>query len=80
MRASVHVDLPNWNKEKDNLKSRCKELHMQARGAHGESTKDDSGRFDLSNRYRLGYSEVQLVKMMINGVNTIWKEECQKKN
>jgi len=78
MRASVHIDLPKWNKEKDNLKSRCKELHMQARGAHGESTKDDSGRFDLSNRYRLGYSEVQLVQMMINGVNTIWKEECEK--
>jgi len=80
MRASVHIDLPNWNKDKKALKERCKELHMQARGAHGETTKDDSGRFDLSNYYRLGYTEVELVQMMINGVNQIWKEEQQKKN
>merc|ERR1712168_1748888 len=35
----------------------------------------------ISNKHRLGYSEVQLVQKMIDGVNTLWKEdqEFQKK-
>jgi protein-arginine kinase len=76
MRASVHVPLPNFNKDKDALKKRCGELGVQPRGIHGESTKDDSGVFDISNKYRLGYSEVQLVQMMVDGVNTIYKEDA----
>ena len=76
MRASVHIPLPQFNaKGKDVLKKRCAELGVQPRGIHGEATKDDSGIFDLSNKYRLGYSEVALVQMMIDGVNTIYKEE-----
>jgi protein-arginine kinase len=76
MRASVHVPLPGWNKKgKDDLKARCAELGVQPRGIHGESTKDDSGIFDISNKYRLGYSEVELVQMMIDGVNTVYAEE-----
>ncbi len=76
MRASVHVKLPGWQKKgKEALKKRCTELGLQPRGAYGESTKDDSGVFDLSNKYRLGYSEVQLVQMMIDGVNTVYKED-----
>ena len=29
--------------------------------------------YDISNKHRLGYSEVQLVQTMIDGVNTLWK-------
>ena len=38
--------------------------------------------YDISNKHRLGYSEVQLVQVMIDGVNTLWKEdlEFQKKH
>ena len=38
--------------------------------------------YDISNKHRLGYSEVQLVQVMIDGVNTLWKEdlEWQKKH
>ena len=38
--------------------------------------------YDISNKHRLGYSEVQLVQVMIDGVNTLWKEdvELQKKH
>merc|ERR1712029_1107021 len=34
------------------------------------------------NKHRLGYSEVQLVQVMIDAVNTLWKEdvELQKKH
>ena len=38
--------------------------------------------YDISNKHRLGYSEVQLVQVMIDGVNTLYKEdvELQKKH
>ena len=38
--------------------------------------------YDISNKHRLGYSEVQLVQTMIDGVNLLWKEdlELQKKH
>ena len=31
--------------------------------------------YDISNKHRLGYSEVQLVQKMIDGVNTLVKED-----
>ena len=38
MRASVHIDLPGWNKEGlQALKKRCEELALQPRGTRGES-------------------------------------------
>jgi hypothetical protein len=38
--------------------------------------------YDVSNKHRLGYSEVQLVQTMIDGVNALYKEdlELQKKH
>ena len=38
--------------------------------------------YDISNKHRLGYSEVQLVQVMIDAVNTLYKEdlEWQKKH
>jgi len=83
MRASVHVDLPGWTKEGvDKLKARCEELAVQPRGTRGESGGQTGHTYDISNKHRLGYSEVQLVQVMIDGVNTLWKEdlEFQKKH
>merc|ERR1719187_2280527 len=83
MRASVHVDLPGWTKESvDKLKARCEELAVQPRGTRGESGGQTGCTYDISNKHRLGYSEVQLVQVMIDGVNTLWKEdlELQKKH
>merc|ERR1711970_239339 len=82
MRASVHVDLPGWTKYSiDKLKARCEELHLQPRGTRGESGGQTGHTYDISNKHRLGYSEVQLVQKMIDGVNKLWKEdkEHQKK-
>ena len=31
--------------------------------------------YDISNKHRLGYSEVELVQKMIDGVNTLYKED-----
>merc|ERR1712105_215217 len=63
------------------LKKRCEELAVQPRGTRGESVGFDGCTYDVSNKHRLGYSEVQLIQVMIDGVNTLWKEdlELQKK-
>merc|ERR1712154_424858 len=76
MRASVHVDLPGWTAEGVNiLKARCEELHLQPRGTRGESGGQTGITYDISNKHRLGYSEVELVQKMIDGVNTLVKED-----
>merc|ERR1719431_52399 len=76
MRASVHIDLPGWTKVGvDALKARCEELHLQPRGTRGESGGQTGHTYDISNKHRLGYSEVELVQKMIDGVNTLWKED-----
>merc|ERR1712098_996134 len=83
MRASVHVDLPGYTKEGlDSLKERCEELKVQPRGTRGESGGQTGITYDISNKHRLGYSEAQLVQVMIDGVNTLYKEdlEWQKKH
>lgn len=83
MRASVHIDLPGYAKEGiDKLKARCEELSLQPRGTRGESGGMTGCRFDISNKHRLGYSEVQLVQTMIDGVNKLYEEdlELQKKH
>merc|ERR1712227_1143618 len=83
MRASVHVDLPGWTAHGvDKLKARCEELQLQTRGTRGESGGQTGHTYDISNKHRLGYSEVELVQKMIDGVNTLWEEdlEVQKKH
>merc|ERR1712058_130189 len=83
MRASVHVDLPGYTKNGvQTLKDRCEELHLQPRGTRGESGGQTGITYDISNKHRLGYSEVQLVQKMIDGVNTLVKEDrdLQKKH
>merc|ERR1712025_109675 len=83
MRASVHVDLPGYTKEGvDKLKARCEELAVQPRGTRGESGGQTGITYDISNKHRLGYSEVQLVQCMIDGVNTLVTEDLalQKKH
>merc|ERR1719341_2255322 len=76
MRASVHVDLPGWTKEgRKPLAARCEELHLQPRGTRGESGGQTGITYDISNKHRLGYSEVELVQKMIDGVNTLHEED-----
>ena len=83
MWASVHIDLPGWTNEGlSALKARCEELNLQPRGTRGESGGQTGVTYDISNKHRLGYSEVQLVQTMIDGVNLLYKEdlELQKKH
>jgi len=83
MRASVMIDLPGYTKEGlDALKKRCEELAVQPRGTRGESGGFDGCTYDVSNKHRLGHSEVELIQTMIDGVNTLWEEDkaLQKKH
>jgi len=76
MRASVHIDLPGYTKlGLKVLQARCEELHLQPRGTRGESGGQTGITYDISNKHRLGYSEVELVQKMIDGVNTLHKED-----
>jgi len=78
MRASVHIDLPGWTKEGlPALKARCEELKVQPRGTRGESGGQTGITYDISNKHRLGYSEVELVQCMIDGVNTLYEEDLK---
>merc|ERR1712062_180045 len=61
----------------DKLKARCEELAVQPRGTRGESGGQTGHTYDISNKHRLGYSEVQLVQVMIDAVNTLWKEDLE---
>merc|ERR1711951_40266 len=81
MRASVHIDLPGWTKEGlPALKKRCESLALQPRGTRGESGGQTGITYDISNKHRLGYSEVQLVQTMIDGVNTLYNEDLELQN
>merc|ERR1712080_345852 len=78
IRASVMIDLPGYTKEGlPALQKRCEELAVQTRGTRGESGGFDGCTYDISNKHRLGYSEVQLIQVMIDGVNTLWKEDIE---
>merc|ERR1712226_988803 len=76
-------DLPGYTKEGvKTLAARCEELHLQPRGTRGESGGQTGVTYDISNKHRLGYSEVELVQKMIDGVNVLYKEDkdLQKKH
>lgn len=89
MRASVMLELPAWKAEatakgvatgKKYLQAFYDDNKMgiQARGSRGESGGETGCKYDLSNMHRLGYSEVQLVQNMIDGINKTWELEKQK--
>jgi protein-arginine kinase len=76
MRASVHVTLPGWHaKGIKALQARCEELAVQPRGTRGESGGHIDDTYDISNKHRLGYSEVELVQNMIDSVNKLLEED-----
>ena len=78
MRASVHCDLAGWTKEGlPALKKRCEELNLQPRGTRGESGGQTGITYDISNKHRLGYSEIELIQCMIDGVNTLYEEDLE---
>ena len=68
MRASVHIAVPNLAKDMENFKSITDKYHLQIRGIHGEHSQSESSIYDISNRRRLGITEVEAVQDMYDGV------------
>jgi len=78
LRASVMIQLPRFNAlleaggdDKELLDKVCLKFQLQPRGSAGEHSPAVDAKFDISNRQRLGFSEVQLVQKMIDGVTKV---------
>ncbi|CAL9682390.1 unnamed protein product [Knipowitschia caucasica] len=76
LRAGVHVRLPKLSQDARFSKI-LNNLRLQKRGTGGVDTAATGDTFDISNNDRLGKSEVELVQLLIDGVNYLI--DCEKK-
>jgi len=85
LRASVMVKLEKFNEllenadspheDKELLETVCSMFDLQPRGSAGEHSPAKDAKFDVSNKQRLGFSEVVLVHKMIAGVTKVIEYE-----
>ena len=75
MRASVHIKLPNLSEKMDEFKAIADRYNVQIRGIHGEHSDSEGGIYDISNKRRLGVTEVECVQDMHDGVVALIKRE-----
>ena len=71
MRASVHIKLPKLSLNIKKFKSITDEYFLQIRGINGEHSQSEDGIFDISNKRRLGVTEVQCVQDMYDGIKKL---------
>merc|ERR1712002_1309452 len=74
VRAGVHVKVQQLSKHKD-FDALLTKLRLQKRGTGGVDTASTDGTFDISNADRIGFSEVELVQMVIDGIELLIKFE-----
>jgi creatine kinase len=75
LRAGVHLKVPKLSADKELFQTLLKKLRLQSRGTGGVDTAAEGGIFDISNADRLGFSEVELVQMVVDGVNLMIEYE-----
>lgn len=75
MRASVHIKLPNLAADRNLLNRITEQYQLQIRGVHGEHSESKNGIFDISNRRRLGVTEVESVQMLYDGIVALIQKE-----
>ena len=75
MRASVHIRLPKLGADMSLFKKITDSYHLQIRGIHGEHSESEGGVFDISNRRRLGVTEVECVQDLYSGVVALIEKE-----
>merc|ERR1712240_325584 len=68
LRAGVHVKLPAMAKDEKKLDKVLDLLRLQKRGTGGVDTASSDGTYDVSNADRIGYSEVELLQFVCDGV------------
>ncbi|MES1909230.1 MAG: hypothetical protein MHM6MM_002004 [Cercozoa sp. M6MM] len=74
LRCSVHVRLPNLVKSK-RLNELIEKLQLELRSAVDEHAELTGDVVEISNKIRLGYTEVELVNKLIRGVEQLIEEE-----
>ncbi|CAM9763281.1 unnamed protein product, partial [Ectocarpus fasciculatus] len=82
LRGSVMLKIPKLYKKLGvhEVEALCDSMGLQARGSKGEhSPPGPQGEFDISNKGRIGASEVELVQRMIDGVKKLieMEEACK---
>ncbi len=75
MRASVHIALPKLAEDMEAFKAITDKHHLQIRGIHGEHSESEGGVYDISNKRRLGVTEVECVQDMYDGVSALIEAE-----
>lgn len=63
------------SKKPDELNKIAEQFNVQLRGIHGEHSEATDGIYDVSNKRRLGRSEVDLVQDMYNGIKAMIDRE-----
>ncbi|XP_034005290.1 creatine kinase B-type-like [Trematomus bernacchii] len=76
LRAGVHVKLAHVSRH-EKFGEILKRLRLQKRGTGGVDTAAVGGVFDISNADRLGFSEVELVQLVVDGVQLLVQMEKQ---
>lgn len=75
MRASVHVKLPNLSNSQALFQELAETNKLSIRGTDGEHSDSKGGVYDISNKQRLGLSEVAAVRKMYDGVQRLLAED-----
>lgn len=76
MRASVHIKLPKLATQISLLEKITTEYHLQIRGIDGEHSENKNGViFDISNKRRLGITEIECIEDLYNGVEKLIETE-----
>ncbi|GEM88673.1 phosphagen kinase [Oceanithermus desulfurans] len=75
MRASVHVRLPGLTGEE--IQAIARDHGLQVRGTHGEHSDAEGGVYDVSNKRRLGITEVEAVRRLAAGTAALISAEAR---
>ncbi|XP_068215443.1 arginine kinase-like isoform X2 [Palaemon carinicauda] len=71
IRASVHIRLPKLGEDTQTLEETANKYNLQVRGTSGEHSEATDYVFDISNRRRLGITEIEALQEMYDGVKEI---------
>eukprot|EP00061_Rhincodon_typus_P009305 g32712.t1 len=74
LRGGVHVKIPHLSKH-EKFEEILKRTRLQKRGTGGVDTKAVGSVYDISNADRLGFSEVEQVQMVVDGVKLMIEME-----
>ncbi len=74
MRASIHIRIPQLSQRKDFL-TLCNKMQLSVRGVHGEHSDSEDGIWDISNKQRLGITEVDCIQILHDGVEKLLQLE-----